>query len=44
MNFGQGHSCIYASENPQYLTPISEEQIKEVADFLNLLINASNNE
>lgn len=44
MNFGQDSCCIFASDNPMNSTSISEEQIKEASDFLNLLINTTDNE
>lgn len=44
MNFGNGHSCIYASENPKPLTQLSEEQIIEARNFLNILTNITDSE
>jgi len=44
INFGQDSCCIFASDNPANSTSISEEQIKEATDFLNLLTNTTDNE
>ena len=44
MNFGQGQSCIFPSDNPKNSISISEEQIKEATDFLHLLATTSDNE